>query len=119
MVKSRFAHLFDDDEAQKPVPKPKTVRPDFRPYQEGDYENLARAIIQPVVERRFHGGTTRPDSELDRFVDEAEAQERAHAEMLGHDRMLFEGLLLRYGKRWILAELARLLKQFPSYRKDD
>jgi hypothetical protein len=39
------------------------------------------------------------------------------SQMEEYDRMLFEGLFLRYGKEWVNVEMARIIKQHPSYRK--
>lgn len=41
-----------------------------------------------------------------------------HRTMEEYDQMLFEGLFVRYGRRWVNQQMARLIKLNPSYAKD-
>jgi hypothetical protein len=101
--------LFADD---APVPESKVRRPNFRPYQEGDYENLARVIMDKAPVPKRKPSKTEP---IDKPVDKMEQYDPID-KMEQYDRELFESLFLRYGKAWINTEIRRLIRKFPSYK---
>lgn len=114
-----FKSLFADDEGTGPVPKSKTERPNFRPYQEGDYGELAQAIMRPRqrIPPSFEPETSAALHTLIEVVAQRESPNDVAGQMEHYDRELFEGLFLRYGKAWVSEQMALLLRKFPSYRQ--
>lgn len=105
------------DELGQPVPKSKkTDRPKSLQHNADDrsLEGWARVILNHGREQR---ATTPAPFTVQKLGHEGVTDSEARMEE--YDKQLFEGLFLRYGRKWILAQMALLLRRFPSYRKDD